>query len=425
MINSHDAQAEQALLGAVLSGSTEAEPHFRAVPIEAYYQHKHQVLAAAIGDMLTRGRSVDPITVMGELLDAGAVAKAGGQAYLHSLMSMPWKALFAGDYASRIVELYGRRKFGQQCQKTMQRLDADPWEGEESLELAAAIGEMRATLDEVTGYADTATIAEPPSLDELLAQRDEHDWLVPGLLERGDRLILTGEEGFGKSELVSQLALCAAGSIHPFLGDLLSTECRVLVVDCENSPSQNRRRWRRIAGAVESTRAMHEADSVDWAKRFRVEHRTSGLDLTQPRDALWLESLVASVSPDILVVGPLYKLHLTNINDGEAARKILDSLDRIRERHRVCIITEAHPGKAEHANGGRKMAPEGSSLFMRWPEFGLGLRRNKDDPHGQADVVSWRGQREERGWPSGLVRGHSGLLPWRPTPEYYDQPTEH
>jgi replicative DNA helicase len=62
--------------------------------------------------------------------------------------------------------------------------------------------------------------------------------------------------------------------------------------------------------------------------------------------------------------------------------------------------------------------PEGSALFLRWPEFGYGLRRSKDDPNEQADVVSWRGAREARDWPGTLFRRHTGLLPWGPDADY-------
>jgi replicative DNA helicase len=265
-------------------------------------------------------------------------------------------------------------------------------------------------------------IDEPLSLVDFLGQPDRHDWLVPGLFERGDRMILTGAEGFGKTELTAQLAMAIAGSVHPFYGEPMDgVEPRVLIIDCENSSGQSRRRFRRIAGAVDSARAMYGAERIDWGKRVKVEFKTSGLNLLNPSDEAYLEALIGAVSPDLLVLGPLYKLHNTNINDGEAARKMLDVLDRSRERHNFALLTEAHASKGQNQQGVRSMEPEGSALFMRWPEFGFGLRRNKDNPNEQADVVSWRGQREERNWPATLIRRHSGLLPWGPMTDYWER----
>ena len=51
---------------------------------------------------------------------------------------------------------------------------------------------------------------------------------------------------------------------------------------------------------------------------------------------------------------------------------------------------------------------------MGWPEFGFGLRivanEHPDDDAVRAAVVRWRGDRDERAWPSTLRRG--GDWPW-------------
>lgn len=421
--HAHDITAEQALLGSAILALDTCLASFLAVPEVAYYLPKHQVLAGVIRDMVARRQHVDAVTVLAAVEEAGLSMRVGGGPYLHTIISRLWVAHHAEAYASRIRELYGRRRLWEVATREVQRLDADWNSGEEGRPIDASIGTLRAACDELMEYATGAAVQEPKSLTDLLGERDTYDWLVPGLIERGDRIVLTGEEGFGKSELVSQLALSIAGGVHPFMGEVLEgVEPRVLIVDCENSVGQSRRRWRRIAGAVDSVRAVYQAPEIDWSKRIKVEFRTAGLDLLKGSDVAYLEALVSSTTPDLLVLGPLYKLHNTNINDGEAARKMLDVLDHVRERHGCALLTEAHPNKGEKNDGSRRMAPEGSSLFMRWPEFGFGLRRNKDDPMNQADVISWRGQREERDWPSGFVRGYDGLLPWRPTPDYYDRP---
>jgi ATPase subunit of ABC transporter with duplicated ATPase domains len=62
-------------------------------------------------------------------------------------------------------------------------------------------------------------------LDAFLAEPDpEYDWLIPGLLERGDRVIVTGQEGKGKSTLLRQIGVQVAAGIHPFtLDDIVPT----------------------------------------------------------------------------------------------------------------------------------------------------------------------------------------------------------
>jgi hypothetical protein len=421
--NAYDITAEQALLGAMILNG-EALGAFLSVPPDAYYSPKHQVLASLMRDLLARQGTLDAITLLSAVDEAGLLRQVGGAPYLHTLIALPWSVSLAPQYAERLLELYGRRRLADEFQREIQMLDSD-WElGELGRPISASVARIRSVMDELVAYSAAGGVEPPQSLEDFLAERDVYDWLIPGLLERGDRCVVTGEEGFGKSEFTSQIGLCVAGGVHPFLAELLEpAERRVLIIDCENSRAKSRRRYRRIVGAVDGVRAIYNADPIPWSKRLWVEFR-SGLDLLKPSDEAWLENTIASVGPDMLLLGPLYKLHMTNINDGEMARKILDTMDRLRERHGFALLTEAHPGHGRDGTGDRMMRPEGSSLFMRWPEFGFGLRRNKDDQL-RADVITWRGDREEgRDWPKGLVRGYSGLLPWRPDEDYHDRPDE-
>lgn len=239
-------------------------------------------------------------------------------------------------------------------------------------------------------------------------------------VEREDGMFVVGRECIPthNSWMISQFAACLAAGRHPFTGETLGDGrrgLRVLVVDCENGVSQSRRRFRRIANMVSRT--------TDWQDNLRIELRPNGLNLLGA-DASWLERKVAANAPDLVVVGPLYRLHYANMNDEQAARELIRVLDTLRTRHGCALVSEAHPGHANDGQGDRLMRPAGSSLFLRWPEFGYGLRRAKgiEGEHPNlVDVVAWRGSREERAWPKQLQHG-SGL-PWEPAdPEYWDRP---
>jgi replicative DNA helicase len=71
---------------------------------------------------------------------------------------------------------------------------------------------------------------------------------------------------------------------------------------------------------------------------------------------------------------------------------------------------EAHAGHAKNGAGERDFRPRGSSALLGWPEFGFGIVRSKEDPANLADVLRWRGDRDEREWPTTLMRG--GHIPW-------------
>jgi energy-coupling factor transporter ATP-binding protein EcfA2 len=230
-------------------------------------------------------------------------------------------------------------------------------------------------------------------LDRFLAEvPPEYDWLVPDLLERGDRVILTGPEGGGKSTLLRQLAVQLASGIHPFSGARYAP-LRVLVVDLENSARQVHRKLR----------PLRLAAGDRYAGGAVIDIRPEGLDFERDGGCS-LEQLVAGHNPDVLITGPVYRMISGDPNEEGPARLVSSWLDKIRTTYGCAVLLEAHSPHAS-AGGKRPTRPYGASLWLRWPEFGLHLA-----PGGE--VTHWRGPRDEREWPSLLQRG--GDWPWTP-----------
>lgn len=412
--DAYDLGAEQALLGSVLANPELAGPALLSVPEAAWWKPKHATISAVLGGRLRTEKPIDPQLVLVDLLARQGFGSETGP-YLLTLMQRAWSPVNATGYADRILHCAARRNLSAAATRLRQRLDQS-WINGYGESISDFTAELREACD-TAERADVGVAEDAPSLTltELLAGRDEHDWLVPGLLERGERIIITGSEGLGKSYMISQFAVCLAAGLHPFTGSVLGgrrNHLRVLVVDCENGISQSRRRFRRITGKIDD-------NDQNWRDNLRIELRPNGLNLLGP-DAAWLERKVAMNAPDLLVVGPLYRLHYANINDETAARDLVRVLDGIRTRYGCALLSEAHPGHAEDGAGERRMRPAGSSLFLRWPEFGFGLRRAKgaEGEHPSLiDVVAWRGSREERQWPRQLQ--HGSYLPWEPANREY------
>ncbi|AXQ65168.1 helicase [Gordonia phage Schmidt] len=425
-----DEFAEQALLGTVMSSPGAVVDVFRSVAPDDWYRPKHQELAGVLGKMLKSGQGIDAVSVHGQV-QAQGLGRSWDAADLFTLVQLASPAHVAAEHAKRIRALSGRRKLVQGCQRAIQRLQTPTFFEED--------GDVRQTTNELRQFCEvaeqTTSVQEQPAptpMGEFLAEPDRHDWLVPGLLERMDRIVVTGAEGGGKSVLCTQMAACLAAGVHPFSGEVMGNgdhRVRVLIVDCENSPAQSRRRYRWVIRRVDTIRERNGFDPVDWSDSMAIDIRPAGIDLLSPRDVSWLEHAISSVSPDLLVLGPLYKLHHEDPSSEPAARELAWVLDGLRERHGFALLTEAHAGKSKDIEGVRNMAPIGSSMWLRWPEFGFGLVRSKNDPgRGRAelvDVVSWRGAREEREWPDELSHGGDLTLPWRPNAEYYDMLGNH
>jgi AAA domain len=244
-------------------------------------------------------------------------------------------------------------------------------------------------------YGTTDDGTEPArELDAFLAEPDpEYDWLIPEVLERGDRLILTAPEGAGKSTLLRQIGVQVASGIHPFTLEKIPP-VRVLLLDLENSPRQVRRSLRPLRLAA--------------GDRYHAEHLhvvvdPAGMDLFgHAADRDRLAERIRTSKAEMLIAGPLYKLAAGDPTLEEVAKQVSGALDRLRADHDVAAILEAH---TPHAVGGgrRPTRPYGASLWLRWPEFGKHL-----DPGGR--ITDWRGPRDERTWPRALKRG--GAWPW-------------
>ncbi|MEV4735517.1 MULTISPECIES: AAA family ATPase [unclassified Microbacterium] len=267
-------------------------------------------------------------------------------------------------------------------------------------EISRAIAELQALRERGSSRrSNLITLRELLSVPE---QEDEPDWVVHGLLERRDRLMLTGSEGGGKSTLLRQIAVCSAAGLHPFEHHH-TRPVRTLVVDAENS----QRQWRRAVRYM--AQKAHQYGMVDPQDMLQLEC-TPRMDLTRAETLGYVHRLIDEAKPELLLIGPLYRLTPRAIKDDDDAAPLLAALDSLRERG-VAMLIEAHAGHSTSAGGERDLRPRGSSALLGWPEFGLGLRRHREG-RGRFQLVRWRGDRESREWPPQVSRGEHQIWPW-------------
>lgn len=281
----------------------------------------------------------------------------------------------------------------------------DPgFEAEVEFELRKA--KVRATAKDREREANSAPgdKLNPKLLGEILdAPGDEYDWLVPGLLERRDRCVVTGGEGSGKSYFLRQLAIAMAAGIHPFDQYQQTEPVKVAVVDAENTEEQ----WRRTTRYVTDVSSRH--GSGDPRNNVYVSAGVR-LDLTRQADVNEVHRILDQHKPGVLYIGPFYKLLSKSLNSEDDSTALIVALDSFRERG-VTLLMEAHAGHTKSLGGERDMRPRGSAALLGWPEFGFGLSP-MPDTDTLMNVVKWRGDRDVRDWPTALRRGTGGELPW-------------
>jgi hypothetical protein len=256
-----------------------------------------------------------------------------------------------------------------------------------------------------TELRDTGITGEVQSklMADLLAEVDEpYDWVIPSLLEARDRFVLTGSEGLGKSFVARQVGIFAAAGLHPFTLEKIKP-IRVQILDYENS-------WKQIKRGSRMLYNYADRHGEDLRRNIHVAS-LSRIDITRDKDLSMLHREVDVAKPDVIVVGPLYRLTNKAIQTDDEAAPVLAALDSLRDRG-CSLIIEAHAGHSRDSGGERDLRPRGSSALLGWPEFGYGFKLQND---GRYRLVPWRGDRDERGWPQFLRRakdpGSSHYLP--------------
>lgn len=413
-VTAHDLDAERAALG-ILIQRPDLLPASRLHLGALDPAHGHDVILGALCDLVDTVGTPSPPLLLAQLRDTGQLRRVGrepvtGGPYLHELIQVADVPINLRRHLDRIAAAELRRTFADSCAQGLQAART-PMPPEALRDRVAELAVMLGVLaDEhvdgagppagLTGYAD------------FLAQYDDRgDWVIPALLARGDRVLLVAGEGAGKSELARQIAVAAAAGLHPFAPRVHIPPRRVLLVDLENPQYLVRSSLTRLDRAV-------AAAGRTVGDRLSIWSRLDPLDLRESAGRQLLASAVQHVRPDLLCIGPLYKLSQPRANDSHeaAAVEVTAALDRIRQQYGCAVWVEGHMAKGPDT-GRRSSNPYGSVHWLRWPEFGIALRpAEKSDDLYELDRN--RLDRDARAWPDRLRRD---ARPW-PWEAIYDDP---
>lgn len=250
----------------------------------------------------------------------------------------------------------------------------------------------------MTRAVDTGRLVQ---WNDFLGESDDesYEWVIPGLLEKSERVIVVAAEGVGKTMLARQVAILSSCGIHP-LSLQPMPRVRTLTVDLENPEKIIRRTSRAIA---KDAMAYSRTDRFD----AYVLTKPAGMDLMKASDRAVLEQAIEDVKPEILLIGPLYKAFLDpgGRTSESVALEVAKYLDTIRVVYGCALWIEHHAPLGSSMTS-RELRPFGSAVWSRWPEFGISLT---PDPTALGeyvyDVKHFRGARDERHWPTKMRRG--------------------
>ncbi len=387
----HSQASEEMVIGAILLRGSQA---FAEVEKTLVASDFYSIRLASVYDAMSRlhasGLAIDVVTVQAKLTEMGS----GWESIQTDLVTLLAGAMYdrLEAYAYIVAEYSAKRKI----QKFAVELSEVCMEDFDLDEMLGVVENRVATLESPTTHG----FESRPVLDLILDDVAEVQWLVENFLAVDSRCIVIAPEGAGKSVLMRQIGLSIALGIHPFK-NLNITPRKVLYFDLENP-----------------LHVVHEGFMKVWLKLDRsmtrpaeieIVHKPEGLDIRSRKHLGMFEATLAEKQPDLVIIAPLYKLARKHRgeSDEDIAADLQAILDDLRIRYGFALILEHHAPKGQ--GGTREMTPFGSSLWLRWPEVGIGIEVDKEDPNVR-HVGGFRIHRHVSEWPKKLVVGNT--RPW-------------
>ena len=216
----HNIEAEQQLLGAILTNNDIYDRIAALVRPEHFFEPVHQRIFEIAVARIQRNALASPVTLKAYLEDDEALVALGGPAYLARLAGAAISAYAARDYAQMIYELAVRRelmRLGQDITDRARRIEVD---NDPKEQITAAEQRLYTLAEQGTGERGFVSFlkATTEAVQSALAayQRDgalsgistglaDLDKKLGGL-HPSDLLILAGRPSMGKTSLATNIA---------------------------------------------------------------------------------------------------------------------------------------------------------------------------------------------------------------------------
>ena len=214
------AEAEQAVLGAILIDPKSMDILGSMLRPEYFYLPQHQAIYTVLSEMYLVSSGIDPVTVLEELKKQGVYDDAGGKAYLMELAQIVPSSANVANYAQIVREKFYVRSLIIAARQII--ADAEEGAAEAGMLIDAAeqrIFEIRQGRD-VTGLKHIKEVIHNETIyriDQLNdpATRDNYIGIPSGIgeldriitgLNKSDLIILGARPGMGKTSFALNIA---------------------------------------------------------------------------------------------------------------------------------------------------------------------------------------------------------------------------
>lgn len=381
----HNLEAERAVLGALMISPELWPEAAKVVAPEHFWREAHRAIHSAIGAIVRRDETLDPITLAEELRRAGKLDEAGGPAYLCALVDGVPRAMNVGQYAEIVRTDALARDVIRTCEQTIKDVRRDPSAIGNGLPTRHAEQFARITSDAkrnkggdglpAEDLTDAVDVAREGQAIELQGIRYLVDGLIPfyGMLG-----FIIAFAKVGKTTWSRALAMAVAMGL-PFL-DRATQRARVLVLAPED-PSE-----------YTAYTSRHMADMVEpsWMTFYRkpLILDATGLSRITTTVKQGGYGLVLIASWQAVIRG-LVK----DENDNAGAAKVVEDVKAAVRATGIPWLIDAHSGKGEDQDDDAdpSRAMRGASAAAGAADYSLHLRY-ADGAFGTQRKLSGKGR---------------------------------
>lgn len=198
------------------------------------------------------------------------------------------------------------------------------------------------------------------------------EFLIDGLINRGDSVFLVGSPKSGKSLFVKQM-ICSLTSGHPFLNKFeISKPSSVLYVQLEGEAPETKDRFEK----------MKKKCDLDDTKLTMFYSDPMRLEIEEGLTDFYRAVDIAGTQYDVIIIDGLYLSFNGSLSDDEAVRKVLGNLRRIKNRYHSTMIVVHHTHKTKLNQDGEIIiegdeAIFGSQFLRAWPDHIMMISHEK------------------------------------------------
>lgn len=201
--------------------------------------------------------------------------------------------------------------------------------------------------------------------------------VIERFVDEGDKIILVGPPGAGKSILTQQIAMCIA-TATPFLDCLtVPKRRRVLYLNAEGKVRDMKKRLKRMGMVI----PLEDEGLMTWgfAGNFAVDSDQGRLEI---------EHLIEVHQPEVVVYDPLYMSMLGSLSDEKDARVVQAVFNHWALRYGITQLVPTHPPKPVRGADAFASAIHnddsvifGSRFWEAWADLTMSLKQRPDHHH--------------------------------------------